>query len=43
MADQAMLDAINYVHMYTWPPIGTLEGTKQLVPPAMPKGIMGVC
>ena len=26
--------------MHTWPPIGTMEGAKQLVPPAMPKGIM---
>ena len=28
--------------MHTWPPIGTMEGTKQLVLPAMPKGIIGV-
>ena len=40
LADQAMLDAISYVCVHTWPPIRTTEGAKQLVPPAMPKGIM---
>ena len=43
LADQAMPDAIGYICMHTWPPIGTTEGTKQLVPPAMPKGVMCVC
>ena len=42
MADQAMLDAISYIHMHTWPLIGTTEGAKQLVPHAVPKGIVGV-
>ena len=28
------------LHVHAWPPIGTTEGAKQLVPPAMPKGIM---
>ena len=28
--------------MYTWPLIETMEGIKQLVPPTMPKEIMGV-
>ena len=38
-----MPDAISYVCVHTWPPIGTTEGTKQLVPPTMPKGIVCVC
>ena len=37
-----MQDAINYVHIYAWPPIGTTEGAKQLVSPKMPKGIVCV-
>ena len=40
MADRATLDAISYICMHTWPQIGTLEGTKQLVPPAMPKVVV---
>ena len=32
-----------HVHMHTWPPIGTMEGTKQLVPLGMPKGVMCIC
>ena len=28
--------------MYTWPPIETVEGAKQLVLPTVPKQIMGV-
>ena len=35
-------DAISYICMHTWLPMGTTEGTKQLVPPVMPTGIMGV-
>ena len=31
LADQAMPDAIGYVCMHAWPPIGTTEGAKQLV------------
>ena len=42
LADRATLHAINYIHMHTWPPIRTMEGAKQLVPPTMPKGIIGV-
>ena len=42
MADQAMPDAINYVLIHACLPIGTTEGTKQLVPHAMPKGIVCV-
>ena len=38
-----MPDATSYIHVHTWPPIGTTEGAKQLVPIAMPKGIVGVC
>ena len=37
-----MLNAISYVCVPTWQPVGTTEGTKQLVPPTMPKGIVGV-
>ena len=37
-----MPDAISYVHIHAWPPIGTTEGAKQLVPPAIPKGIVCV-
>ena len=43
MADQATLDAISYICMHTWPPIGSKEGAKQLVPPAMPKRVVCVC
>ena len=43
MADRAMPDAISYICVHAWPPIGTAEGAKQLVPPAMPKGIVCVC
>ena len=38
-----MPDTISYVCMHTWPLIGTTEGAKQLVLPAMPKGVMCVC
>ena len=37
-----MLDTISYIYVHAWPPIGTTKGAKQLVPPAMPKGIVCV-
>ena len=37
-----MLDAIGYICMHAWPPIGTVEGTKQLVPPTVPQGVVCV-
>ena len=42
MADRAMPDAISYVHVHTWPTIGTTEGAKQHVPPTMPQGVVCV-
>ena len=42
MADQAMPDIIGYVCMYAWPPIGIMEGAKQIVPPTAPQGVMCV-
>ena len=38
-----MLDTISYICVQTWPPIGTTEGAKQFVPPAMPKGVVCIC
>ena len=38
-----MLNAIGYVHMHTWPLIGTTEGVKQLVLPTVPKGVVCIC
>ena len=35
-----MLGAIGYVCIHTWPPIGTMEGAKQFVPPTMPQGVI---
>ena len=42
LADQAMLDSINYLCVHAWPLKGTTEGAKQLVPPVMPQGIVHV-
>ena len=42
MADGATPDAISYIRVHAWPPIGTTKGAQKLVPPAMPKGIIGV-
>ena len=42
MADGATPDAISYVRVHAWPPIGTAKGAQKLVPPTMPKGIMSV-
>ena len=40
--DRAMLDAIGYIHMHAWPPIGTMEGIKQLFLPEVPQGVVCV-
>ena len=43
MANLAMLDVIDYVHMHAWSPIGPMQGTNQLIPPAVPQGVMHMC
>ena len=37
-----MPDTIGYICMHTWPRIGTTEGATQLIPPAVPKGVVFV-
>ena len=37
-----MLNATGYVCMHAWPPIGTTKGTKKLVAPSVPQGVMCV-
>ena len=37
-----MLDAIGYIQVHAWPPIGPAEGAKQLVPSTVPQGVVCV-
>ena len=42
LADQAIQDAIGYVFMHPWPPIGPTKGSKQLIPPTVAQGVVFV-
>ena len=43
LVDLATPDGIGHVNVHTWLPIGTTEGGKQFVLPALPKGVVCVC
>ena len=42
MVDRAVLDAIDYICMHAWLPIGSSEGTKQLILPTVAQGVVCV-